>query len=216
MALNLVMLGPPGAGKGTQAIRLAKSRGVPHISTGEILREAVQANTDLGRKAKAVIASGQLVSDEIMIGIVNDRLRKDDVRNGFLLDGFPRTVSQADALDNMLKVRQSPLVVIDLSVNDDELVRRLSTRRMCEDCGTVTGSLEGQPAIVCDRCGGGLKQRSDDQEEVVRERLVVYRQSTEPLIGYYEHRPTFRSIDGSQDEESVAALIGNAVDGATS
>ena len=215
MPLNLVMLGPPGAGKGTQAIRLAKSRGVPHISTGEILREAVQANTDLGRKAKAVIETGQLVSDEIMIEIVNDRLRKDDVRNGFLLDGFPRTVSQADALDNMLKDRQ-PLVVIDLSVNDDELVRRLSTRRMCEACVTITGSFEGQPAIVCDRCGGGLKQRSDDLEEVVRERLVVYRQSTEPLIGYYEHRPTFRSIDGSQDEESVAALIGTAVDGATS
>ena len=215
MPLNLVMLGPPGAGKGTQAIRLAKSRGVPHISTGEILREAVQENTDLGRKAKAVIESGQLVSDEIMIGIVNDRLGKDDVRNGFLLDGFPRTVSQADALDNMLKDRQ-PLVVIDLSVHDEELVRRLSTRRMCKACGTITGSLEGQPAIVCDRCGGGLKQRSDDQEEVVRERLVVYRQSTEPLIGYYEHRPTFRSIDGSQDEESVAALIGSAVDGATS
>ena len=215
MPLNLVMLGPPGAGKGTQAIRLAKSRGVPHISTGEILREAVQENTDLGRKAKAVIESGQLVSDEIMIGIVNDRLGKDDVRNGFLLDGFPRTVSQADALDNMLKDRQ-PLVVIDLSVHDEELVRRLSTRRICESCGTVTGSLEGQPPIVCGRCGGGLKQRSDDQEEVVRERLVVYRQSTEPLIGYYEHRPTFRSIDGSQDEESVAALIGSAVDGATS
>ena len=215
MPLNLVMLGPPGAGKGTQAIRLAKSRGVPHISTGEILREAVQENTDLGRKAKAVIESGQLVSDEIMIGIVNDRLRKDDVRNGFLLDGFPRTVSQADALDNMLKDRQ-PLVVIDLSVHDEELVRRLSTRRICESCGTVTGSLKGQPPIVCGRCGGGLKQRSDDQEEVVRERLVVYRQSTEPLIGYYEHRPTFRSIDGSQDEESVAALIGSAVDGATS
>ena len=140
MPLNLVMLGPPGAGKGTQAIRLAKSRGVPHISTGEILREAVQENTDLGRKAKAVIESGQLVSDEIMIGIVNDRLGKDDVRNGFLLDGFPRTVSQADALDNMLKDRQ-PLVVIDLSVHDEELVRRLSTRRICESCGTVTGSL---------------------------------------------------------------------------
>ena len=215
MALNLVMLGPPGAGKGTQAIRLAKSQGVPHISTGEILREAVQANTVLGRKAKTVMESGQLVSDEIMIGIVNDRLGKDDVRNGFLLDGFPRTVSQADALDNMLKDRQ-PLVVIDLSVNDDELVRRLSARRMCESCGAITGSLKGQPAVICDQCGGGLKQRSDDQEEVVRERLVVYRQSTEPLIGYYQHRPTFRSIDGSQDEESVAALIGAAVDGATS
>jgi len=215
VALNLVMLGPPGAGKGTQAIRLAKSRGVPHISTGEILREAVQANTDLGRKAKTVIESGQLVSDEIMIGIVDDRLGKDDARNGFLLDGFPRTVSQADALDDILKDRQ-PLVVIDLSVNDDELVRRLSTRRMCESCGTVTGSLNGQPAVVCDQCGGGLKQRSDDQEEVVRQRLVVYRQSTEPLIGYYQQRPTFRSIDGSQDEESVAALVGAAVDGATS
>ena len=214
MALNLVMLGTPGAGKGTQARRLAESRGVPHISTGEILREAVQANTDLGRKAKTVIESGQLVSDEIMIGIVSDRLGKDDARDGFLLDGFPRTVFQANALDGMLKDRQ-PLVVIDLSVDDDELVNRLSTRRICESCGTVTGSLNGQPAVICDECGDGLKQRSDDREGVVRERLVVYRQSTEPLIGFYQNRPTFRSIDGSQDEESVAALICAAVDGAT-
>jgi len=215
VVLNLVMLGPPGAGKGTQARRLAESRGVPHISTGEILRAAVEANTDLGRKAKAVIESGRLVSDEIMIGIVNDRLDNDDARKGFLLDGFPRTVFQADALDNILGGRQ-PLVVIDLSVNDDELVRRLSTRRMCESCGVITGAVSGKPAVVCDTCGGALKQRSDDREEVVRERLVVYRQSTEPLIGYYQHRPTFRSIDGSQDEESVAALVGAAVDGATS
>ncbi len=215
MVLNLVMLGPPGAGKGTQARRLAESRGVPHISTGEILRAAVQANTDLGRKAKAVIESGRLVSDEIMIGIVNDRLDNDDAREGFLLDGFPRTVFQADALDNILGGRQ-PLVVIDLSVNDDELVRRLSTRRMCESCGVITGAVSGKPAVVCDTCGGALKQRSDDREEVVRERLVVYRQSTEPLIGYYQRRPTFRSVDGSQDEESVAALVGAAVDGVTS
>ena len=177
MVLNLVMLGPPGAGKGTQARRLAESRGVPHISTGEILRAAVEANTDLGRKAKAVIESGRLVSDEIMIGIVNDRLDNDDAREGFLLDGFPRTVFQADALDNILGGRQ-PLVVIDLSVNDDELVRRLSTRRMCESCGVITGAVSGKPAVVCDTCGGALKQRSDDREEVVRERLVVYRQST--------------------------------------
>ena len=215
MVLNLVMLGPPGAGKGTQARRLAESRGVPHISTGEILRAAVQANTDRGRKAKAVIESGRLVSDEIMIGIVNDRLDNDDAREGFLLDGFPRTVFQADALDNILGGRQ-PLVVIDLSVNDDELVRRLSTRRMCESCGVITGAVSGKPAVVCDTCGGALKQRSDDREEVVRERLVVYRQSTEPLIGYYQRRPTFRSVDGSQDEESVAALVGAAVDGVTS
>ncbi len=215
MVLNLVMLGPPGAGKGTQARRLAESRGVPHISTGEILRAAVEANTDLGRKAKAVIESGRLVSDEIMIGIVNDRLDNDDAREGFLLDAFPRTVFQADALDNILGGRQ-PLVVIDLSVNDDELVRRLSTRRMCESCGVITGAVSGKPAVVCDTCGGALKQRSDDREEVVRERLVVYRQSTEPLIGYYQRRPTFRSVDGSQDEESVAALVGAAVDGVTS
>jgi len=215
VVLNLVMLGPPGAGKGTQARRLAESRGVPHISTGEILRAAVEANTDLGRKAKAVIESGRLVSDEIMIGIVNDRLDNDDAREGFLLDGFPRTVFQADALDNILGGRQ-PLVVIDLSVNDDELVRRLSTRRMCESCGVITGAVSGKPAVVCDTCGGALKQRSDDREEVVRERLVVYRQSTEPLIGYYQRRPTFRSVDGSQDEESVAALVGAAVDGVTS
>tara|TARA_B100001179_G_C18521792_1_gene373138 strand:- start:286 stop:933 length:648 start_codon:yes stop_codon:yes gene_type:complete len=212
---NLVMLGPPGAGKGTQARRLAESRGVPHISTGEILREAVQEGTDLGLKAKMVIESGQLVSDEIMIGIVNDRLDKDDARDGFLLDGFPRTLLQADALDKMLGGRQ-PLVVIDLSVNDDELVRRLSTRRICDSCGAITGSLNGKPAVVCDTCGGSLKQRSDDREEVVRQRLVVYRQSTEQLIGYYQQRPTFRSVDGSQDEESVAALVGAAVDGVAS
>ena len=215
MALNLVMLGPPGAGKGTQASRLAQSRGVPHISTGEILREAVQAGTDLGRKAEMVIEAGQLVSDEIMIGIVNDRLGKDDARHGFLLDGFPRTVSQANALDNMLGGRE-PLVVIDLSVNDDELVRRLSTRRMCESCGAITGSVNGRQAATCVTCGGALKHRSDDREDVVRQRLIVYRQRTEPLIGYYQQRPTFRSVDGSQDEEAVAALVGAAVDGVTS
>ena len=215
MALNLVMLGPPGAGKGTQASRLAQSRGVPHISTGEILREAVQAGTDLGRKAEMIIEAGQLVSDEIMIGIVNDRLEKDDARHGFLLDGFPRTVSQADALDNMLSGRE-PLVVIDLSVKDDELVRRLSTRRMCESCDAITGSANGSPTVTCGTCGGALKQRSDDREDVVRQRLIVYRESTEPLIGHYQQRPTFRSVDGSQGEEAVAALVGAAVDGVTS
>jgi adenylate kinase len=162
-----------------------------------------------------IIEAGQLVSDEIMIGIVNDRLEKDDARHGFLLDGFPRTVSQADALDNMLGGRE-PLVVIDLSVNDDELVRRLSTRRMCESCGAITGSANGSPTVTCGTCGGALKQRSDDREDVVRQRLIVYRQSTEPLIGYYQQRPTFRSVDGSQGEEAVAALVGAAVDGVTS
>jgi adenylate kinase len=162
-----------------------------------------------------VIEAGQLVSDEIMIDIVNDRLGKDDARHGFLLDGFPRTVFQADALDNMLGGRE-PLVVIDLSVKDDELVRRLSTRRMCESCGAITGSANGSSTVTCGTCGGALKQRSDDREDVVRQRLIVYRESTEPLIGYYQQRPTFRSVDGSQGEEAVAALVGAAVDGVTS
>ena len=131
------------------------------------------------------------------------------------MDGFPRTVSQADALDNMLGARE-PLVVIDLSVNDDELVRRLSTRLMCESCGVIAGSSNGRPAVTCGACGGALKQRSDDREDIVRQRLLVYRQSTEPLIGYYQQRPTFRSVDGSQDEEAVAALVGAAVDGVAS
>jgi adenylate kinase len=214
MTLNLVMLGPPGAGKGTQAHRLAEARGVPHISTGDILREAVQAGTELGQQAKAVMDAGQLVSDDIMIGIADERLGRSDALGGFLLDGFPRTVPQAEALDAMLGERD-PLVVIDLAVADEELVRRLSRRRVCGSCGAIIGTTNGQPQTSCAACGGVLEQRSDDREEVVRERLSVYRQNTAPLIDFYRARPTFRTIDGSQAEESVAAAVGAAVDGAS-
>jgi adenylate kinase len=200
------MLGPPGAGKGTQADRLAHSRGVPKISTGDILREAVQAGTELGRAARAVMESGRLVSDDIMIEIVRERLSRPDAERGFVLDGFPRTVGQAEALDKLL-VGKAPLVVVDIEVPEETLVRRLSTRRICRNCGrTAVPGL-----LTCDRCGGELVQRRDDGDEVALERLRVHARSTQPLVEYYERRPTFRSIDGDQAPDAVAADLAAAV-----
>ena len=212
MAVNLVMLGPPGAGKGTQAIQLAKVCDVPHISTGNILRDAVQAGTELGRQAKAVIDAGQLVSDDIMVPIVRARLTKPDVQPGFLLDGFPRTVQQALELDEMLHGRD-PLIVIDLVVADEELVRRLSRRRVCGQCGATVGTSESQVELkTCVRCGGELVLRTDDREDVVRERLAVYRRDPKPLVAFYENRSTFHEVDGQQPPETVAASVAAAVD----
>ncbi len=206
-----MMLGPPGAGKGTQANRLAKSQGIPHISTGDILREAVQSETELGRQAKAIMDSGQLVSDEIVIGIVRERLERSDTASGFLLDGFPRTVNQAEVLDGLLEGRD-PLIVVDLHVEDEELVRRLSRRRVCGSCGAIFGVLQGEGLASCESCGGSLEQRSDDQEGVVRERLAVYRHKTQPLVDFYRGRQTFCAVDGAQSETVVAAAIAIAVD----
>jgi adenylate kinase len=210
MALNLIMLGPPGAGKGTQAERFAKERGIPKISTGDILREAVKAGTPLGLQAKAIMDRGELVGDDVMIGIVRERLEKPDAASGFVLDGFPRTVAQAAALDGIMTGRD-PLIVIDMAVPEGELVRRLASRRICESCGL---NAEGEAAALesCQRCGGKLKQRADDNEAVVRERLRVYHRNTEPLIDYYRARPTFRSIDGAQSPERVAAALAAATD----
>jgi adenylate kinase len=212
MALNLIMLGPPGAGKGTQAERFAKGHGIPKISTGEILRGAVKAGTPLGLQAKAIMERGELVSDEVMVGIVRERLDQPDAAPGFILDGFPRTVAQAAALDAIM-VGRDPLIVVDIAVPEAELVRRLASRRICESCGL---NAEGEAAAsgICQRCGGTLKQRADDSEAVVRERLKVYHRNTEPLIDFYRARQTFRSVDGAQTPERVAAALVAAVNDA--
>ena len=210
-ALNVIMLGPPGAGKGTQAERFARARQVPKISTGDILREAVQAGTPLGLEAKATMAAGNLVGDDVMIGIVRERLDREDARRGFVLDGFPRTVAQASVLDDMMHGR-GPLVVIDIAVPEDVLVRRLAIRRICSKCG-VNALYEGLGA--CEKCGGALIARADDGEEIVRERLKVYQRQTKPLVDYYSTRPTFRSIDGNQMPDAVSALLDAAVVEAT-
>jgi adenylate kinase len=213
MALNLVMLGPPGAGKGTQAKRFAAARRIPHISTGDMLREAVAAGSEVGLRARAVMESGQLVSDEIILGVVRDRLSRADVREGFLLDGFPRTVAQAEALDGMMAGRGA-LVVVDIAVADDELVRRLTSRRVCSQCGTnadVPAPGESAP-VSCSRCGGALTQRADDREEVIRERLRVYARDTRPLVDYYRGRATFRAVDGARAPEQVALDLAKVVD----
>jgi len=228
MALNLIMLGPPGAGKGTQAKRFAAARRIPHISTGDMLREAVAAGSEIGLRAKAVMEQGGLVSDEIILGVVRERLAKPDAQAGFLLDGFPRTVAQARALDGMMAGRER-LVVVDIAVADDELVRRLTSRRVCSACGAnadVPAVLRqaqdrpepgrgtaGQPVPVsCSRCGGSLTQRADDREEVIRERLKVYARDTRPLVDFYRDRPTFRAVDGAQAPEQVARDLAAAVD----
>ena len=213
MGLNLLMLGPPGAGKGTQAERFARVRGIPKISTGDILRVAVNTGTEVGRLARAIMDRGELVGDDVMIKIVRDRLEKDDALGGFVLDGFPRTVAQASALDGIMDGRD-PLIVVDIVVPEAELVRRLGTRMICNDCGTgaPVGSTVG---AACLKCGGRLVQRADDNENVVRERLKVYHRQSEPLVEYYRVRPTFRSIDGAQAPDRVAADLAAAIEAAS-
>ncbi len=207
MSRNLIILGPPGAGKGTQAEWFAREEGIPKISTGDILREAVVAGTDVGRIAKRAMDAGQLVSDDVMIAIVRERLSRPDVARGFILDGFPRTVAQAEALDAMMEGRPS-LLVIEFRVPTEELVRRTAQRRVCNRCGLTT-TADG--TVNCPRCGGELLVRSDDGAEVVRERLQVYERQTRPLVEYYRSRPTFRVLNGNQAQDAVAAALRQAV-----
>ncbi len=207
MALNLIMLGPPAAGKGTQAKTFARDHGLPHISTGDMLREAVAAKTPVGLAAKALMDAGKLVGDDVIIEIVRERLDRPDARRGFVLDGFPRTVAQAGALDGLMTGRD-PLLVVEIVVSTEVLVGRACGRRVCRDCGTITTA--ANPA--CPTCGGKLEQRSDDTEAVVRERLRVYENSTRPLVDYYRSRPTFQPVDGNQPPDAVATAIRHAVE----
>jgi adenylate kinase len=209
--LNVVMLGPPGAGKGTQSERLARTRRVPKIATGDILRETMRADTAIGRSATTAMRAGNLVGDDIMIEIVRDRLGRSDARDGFVLDGFPRTVVQATALDRMVKGR-GPLVVLDMVVPIDVLVRRLASRRICGTCGSNAAPDWGS---ACGKCGGALVVREDDDADVVRERLKVYERQTKPLVEYYVERPSLRTIDGNQPPDVVAAAVDAALDAAS-
>ncbi len=209
VALNLVVMGPPGAGKGTQAERFAREHGIPKISTGDILREAVAAGSDLGRQVQALMDRGDLVGDDLIIGIVRDRLARPDAARGFVLDGFPRTVPQAKALDEILAAR-GPVIVVEIRVPDEELVRRVRGRRICSTCGTMVSAFtSGTPAETCTKCGGTLVARSDDGEAVVRDRLKVYWRETQPMIVFYHARPTYRAVNGAQAPERVRdALVG--------
>jgi adenylate kinase len=209
MAMNLIVLGPPGAGKGTQAERLARARGIPKISTGDILREAVQTRTAIGERARAIMDRGELVGDDVVIEIVRERLDRDDARSGFVLDGFPRTVAQAAALDKIM-VGRDPLIVIDIVVADEEIVRRLGTRMICERCGSnaAHGSAAG---LSCAKCGGKMVQRADDNAGVILDRLKVYERQTKPLVEYYRGRPTFRTVNGAQMPDQVAADLASAI-----
>lgn len=206
MALNVIMMGPPGAGKGTQASRFARERGIPKISTGDILRQAIAAGTPLGVEAKVRIDRGELVADDLVIGIVRERLGQADAVQGFVLDGFPRTVPQAAALDDLIRQRGSgPLIVVDVVVPEIELVRRLQGRRICGTCGANADAFDavGQAEPRCRKCGGTFVQRPDDEEHVVRERLRIYQRDTKPLVDYYRNRPTFRFVNGAQPPERV-------------
>jgi adenylate kinase len=206
--VRTILLGPPGAGKGTQAARIVDAYGVPHISTGDILRANVREGTELGTEARKFMDAGDLVPDEVIIGMVADRLTRPDAAAGFLFDGFPRTVPQAEALDELLSGRGVPLdVVLELVVDHDEVVRRLTGRRTCGECGRIYQLETGPPAVegVCDDCGGPLGQRDDDREDVVRNRLEVYREQTEPLVAFYEQRGQLRRIEAVGTVEDVTA-----------
>lgn len=209
--MRLILLGPPGAGKGTQAQRIVEKHGIPQLSTGDMLRAAVNAGTDVGKRAKAVMDAGKLVSDEIVIAIVSERIDQPDCANGFILDGFPRTLVQADATEAMLKAKGLGLsVVIEFRVDDDELIRRVAGRYSCAQCGSVYHDTDKFPAAegVCDKCGSThFKRRPDDTPETMTARLQVYYKETSPLIGYYHAKGKLKSVDGMAEIDQVTAEV---------
>jgi adenylate kinase len=214
MSARVIFLGAPGAGKGTQARRLAAESGVPQVATGDMLREAVAAGTSLGREAKRYMDSGALVPDEVVIGLVDERLARPDAAHGYVLDGFPRTVAQAEALDALLHRRGQDLDrVIFFDVSRDELLRRLTGRRICRRCGTTFHLVSAPPKVAgtCDQCGGELYQREDDAEGTVGRRLDVYQTQTAPLLDYYKRRGLLVRVKGEGPVARVAEAITKAV-----
>lgn len=209
--MNLILLGPPGAGKGTQAEQISAKHGIVQLSTGEMLRAAVKAGTEVGLKAKVIIESGGLVSDEIVVGIISERIDQPDCAKGFILDGFPRTLPQAAALETLLGTKGKTLdAVIEIKVDDEALVERITGRFSCADCGTGYHDKYKMPAVegVCDKCGSTqFSRRADDNEETVRNRLMAYYRETAPLIGYYFAKDRLKSVDGMADIDEVARQI---------
>ncbi len=208
--MNIILLGPPGAGKGTQAKRLIDKYGIPQISTGDMLRAALKAGTPLGLEAKKYMDKGELVPDSVVIGLVKERIQQDDCAKGYMLDGFPRNVSQAEALDGMLgQLGQKIDHVVCIEVPNDELVERLTGRRTCRECGAGYHVKFDPPKKdgTCDKCGGELYQRDDDNVQTVTSRLKVYSDQTEPLINYYDNQSKLRRIDGVGDIDDIFGRI---------
>lgn len=202
--MNIIFLGPPGAGKGTQAQRICTELNIPQISTGDILRRAIKEQTPTGIKAKSFIDAGQLVPDEVIIDIVRDRLAQDDAKNGYILDGFPRTVPQAEALETIANID----AVIELDVSDEALINRLSGRRVCLKCGAtyhVSWLKDGE--TTCQKCGDPIIQRDDDKPETVLSRLTVYHKQTQPLVDFYQAKNLLKKIDGDQDMDVIFNTI---------
>jgi len=203
--MNLILLGAPGAGKGTQAEVISEHLHIPTISTGNIIREALKSGSEMGEKARSYMDKGALVPDEIVIGIIKERLAEEDCRNGFILDGFPRTIPQAEALDRMGIVIDR---VIDIEVADDVIARRVSGRRVCLACGATYHIDYKKPSVegVCDKCGDTLVQRKDDHPDTVKDRLHVYHEQTEPLKAYYEKSGKLRIVEGQEEVKDTSAL----------
>ena len=210
MSMNFIFLGPPGAGKGTLAADVAEEYKIPQISTGDIFRENIKNQTELGKKVKAIMDAGGLVSDDVVLEIVEDRLKKDDCKNGFILDGFPRTIPQAECLDKALAEMNDGMdYAINVDVPDENIISRMGGRRACVGCGAtyhivnIPSKVEG----ICDRCGGELILRDDDKPETVKKRLDVYHEQTQPLIDYYTKKGIIKDVDGTMDMEDVFKAI---------
>ncbi len=210
MFMKVIMLGAPGAGKGTQAKQIADKYNIPHISTGDIFRANIKHGTELGNKAKTFMDQGLLVPDELVVELVVDRIQQDDCKSGFVLDGFPRTIPQAEALDAALeKINEKMNYAIDVDVPDENIIRRMSGRRACPNCGatyhivSIPTKVEG----ICDRCGSAVVLRDDDQPDTVKKRLEVYHEQTQPLIEYYKKQEILKTVDGVQPMENVFGAI---------